>query len=723
VALGQFFNELKRRNVVRVAVAYLVSGWLVLQVVDVVISNIGAPQWVFSVFLLAGVVFFIPVLVFSWAYELTPEGLKRESEVDRSDSITSQTGRKLNLVTIGMLVAVVGFVILERVMFPVATEVPPAVAEVDDTEVTVTTVDDKSIAVLAFDDLSPGGDQAFFAEGLSEEILNVLAQVPGLKVAGRTSSFAFRGKDTDLREIGEILNVAHVLEGSVRKAGDRIRVTAQLIQASDGFHLFSKTYDRDLTDVFSVQDEIAALIGEALEAELQGASALPVVAETDVEAYDLYLLARQRIHSRNPVLMEEAIGMLDAALAIDADYAPALAQRGLVTHLMSDALGAYGDIPAAIANEQGLAFVDRALALDPGLAEAHAVRGLLVMVPGGVDNSEAIASLERALELNPNMDEGKTWLANASRDRDLKISLYEEVVARDPMFGPAFNNLITNYMGLGRLDDSEALIRRVARITGPDENVRQALATVELFRGDLSAASEDFNYAYEANPNSSVVQLWYAGTLYRLGEFERAMAVGIPDQALRVHAALGDLEAADRLLAEPDFATWSRFQMRDAANYLTAHGRSDEIVDIVNRSDGGLPTLLDELREDDSASTSYLGPLAYAYLQAGRVEEYRSLLAVMKAALDAQRAQGFDNQFHWWSQAQYAVLTGDLDKGAMYLERAFDSGATRVFGFEPLWDLAADDARFEAIFAKIIARGNEERAKLGLEPFRPPLGL
>jgi TolB-like protein/thioredoxin-like negative regulator of GroEL len=723
VALGQFFNELKRRNVVRVAAAYLVSGWLVLQVVDVVISNIGAPQWVFSVFLLAGVVFFIPVLVFSWAYELTPEGLKRESEVDRSDSITSQTGRKLNLVTIGMLVAVVGFVILERVMFPVATEVPPAVAEVDDTEVTVTTVDDKSIAVLAFDDLSPGGDQAFFAEGLSEEILNVLAQVPGLKVAGRTSSFAFRGKDTDLREIGEILNVAHVLEGSVRKAGDRIRVTAQLIQASDGFHLFSKTYDRDLTDVFSVQDEIAALIGEALEAELQGASALPVVAETDVEAYDLYLLARQRIHSRNPVLMEEAIGMLDAALAIDADYAPALAQRGLVTHLMSDALGAYGDIPAAIANEQGLAFVDRALALDPGLAEAHAVRGLLVMVPGGVDNSEAIASLERALELNPNMDEGKTWLANASRDRDLKISLYEEVVARDPMFGPAFNNLITNYMGLGRLDDSEALIRRVARITGPDENVRQALATVELFRGDLSAASEDFNYAYEANPNSSVVQLWYAGTLYRLGEFERAMAVGIPDQALRVHAALGDLEAADRLLAEPDFATWSRFQMRDAANYLTAHGRSDEIVDIVNRSDGGLPTLLDELREDDSASTSYLGPLAYAYLQAGRVEEYRSLLAVMKAALDAQRAQGFDNQFHWWSQAQYAVLTGDLDKGAMYLERAFDSGATRVFGFEPLWDLAADDARFEAIFAKIIARGNEERAKLGLEPFRPPLGL
>jgi TolB-like protein/Flp pilus assembly protein TadD len=723
VALGQFFNELKRRNVVRVAVAYLVSGWLVLQVVDVVISNIGAPRWVFSVFLLAGLVFFIPVLVFSWAYELTPEGLKRESEVDRSDSITSQTGRKLNLVTIGMLIAVVGFVILERVMFPATTEVP-AVAEVDDPQVTVTTVDDKSIAVLAFDDLSPGGDQAFFAEGLSEEILNVLAQVPGLKVAGRTSSFAFRGKDTDLREIGEILNVAHVLEGSVRKAGDRIRVTAQLIQASDGFHLFSKTYDRDLTDVFSVQDEIAALIGEALEAELQGASALPVVAETDVEAYDLYLLARQRIHSRNPVLMEEAIGMLDAALVIDADYAPALAQRGLVTHLLSDAFGSYGDIPEAIANEQALAFVNRALELDPELAEAHAVRGLLTRVGGGADNSEAIASLERALELNPNMDEGKHWLAMATRDRELKISLYEEVVARDPMFGPAFNNLIISYLGQGRLDDSEALIRRVTRITGPDANVRQALGLLAMLRGDLSAADEDLRYAYEANPNSSVVQLWYATTLYWLGEFERAMAVGKQDRALLMHAALGDFEAADRLLAEPDFATDSRRQMRDAANYLAAHGRSDEIVDIVNRTDGDLPTLLQELPVDFlSFGTTHLGPLAYAYLQADRVDEYKRVLAEMKAALDTQRASGMDNQAHWWSQAQYAVLTGDLDKGAMYLERAFDSGATRVFGFEPLWDLAADDARFVAIFEKIIARGNAERAKLGLEPFRPLLGL
>ncbi|MDH3989316.1 MAG: adenylyl cyclase, partial [Gammaproteobacteria bacterium] len=246
--MSKLFNELKRRNVNRVAVAYVIASWLILQVADVIIGNIEAPPWVFSVFLLALSLGFFPVVFFAWAYELTPEGLKKESEVDRDQSITSDTGKKLNTITIIMLVAVVAFVILERTMFSAPPE-PAAIAEAPaepvpaepaPTEVTVTAADDKSIAVLAFEDLSATGDQAFFAEGLSEELLNVLAQIRSLKVAGRTSSFAFKDKDTDLREIGEILNVAHILEGSVRKAGNRIRVTAQLIKASDGFHLFSK---------------------------------------------------------------------------------------------------------------------------------------------------------------------------------------------------------------------------------------------------------------------------------------------------------------------------------------------------------------------------------------------------------------------------------------------------------------------------------------------------
>jgi TolB-like protein len=438
---------------------------------------------VFSVFLLAGAVFFVPVLVFSWAYEITPEGVKRESEVDRSHSITHRTGRKLDLITIGMLVAVVAFVMAERTWFSQPVDV----------------------AADAPADSTSEGDQAFFVEGLSEEILNVLAQVPGLKVAGRTSSFAFKGKDSDLREIGEALNVAHILEGSVRKAGNRIRVTAQLIQASDGFHLFSKTYDRDLTDVFAVQDDLAALIGEALQTELTGEDDTPSVAQTNIEAYDYYLLARQRLHSRSPELMTEAGELLDRALAIDPNYAPALAQRALVWSLLSDGPGAYGDIPEAVAVEEGLASVTRALEIDPRLAEAHAILGLIVGdLPGRHD--EGAASLRRALELNPNSDDGKVWLARITSDFGESVELNEQVVARNPLFGPAFNNLISLYNRNAEFDRSEALIDRVERISGSDINVHQARGEVALMRGELSEAVRHFDVAFAANPNGTIVR-------------------------------------------------------------------------------------------------------------------------------------------------------------------------------------------------------------------------
>ena len=724
MTLGRFFDELKRRNVFRVAVAYLVSGWLVLQVVDVVIGNIGAPRWVFSVFLLAGIVFFVPVLVFSWAYELTPEGLKRESDVDRTRSITSQTGRKLDLVTIGMLVAVVGFVILERLVFPAATTLPATADTAEtSTEITATTIDDKSIAVLAFDDLSPGGDQAFFAEGLSEEILNVLAQVPGLKVAGRTSSFAFKGKDADLREIGEVLNVAHILEGSVRKAGDRIRVTAQLIQASDGFHLFSRTYDRDLTDVFSVQDEIAALIGEALKTELAVGEQMPAVAPTSIDAYDLYLLARQRLHSRNPELLEEAGELLDRALAIDPDYAPALAQRALVWSLLSDAPGSYGDIPDAIAVKEGLASITRALEIDPGLAEAYAVRGLIVGdVPGR--REEGIANLRRSLELNPNSDDGKVWLARLVDDFDEAVALNEQVVSRDPLYGPAFNNLIGLYNRNADFDRSEALIERVERISGPDWNVQQARGEVALMRGDLSEAVRHLSDAYAANPNGSVVQVLLGFSLYGIGEMDRAATDSRLAIAIAARAAQGDRETVDELIQDADFRTGNRVLMLEAAtNYLVAEGRAAEALEIVAANYGDVATLIEELRAEGRYGTDFIGPLAFACLQLDRENERQMLIKAMASALDEQARTGSDNWVHWMSRAQHAALTGDEDAAFRYLQTALDRGFVAVTIPDVPFTLLADDARYGSFAATAMARANREREELGLEPYRAPLGF
>ena len=224
--MSQLFDELKRRNVFRVAVAYLVSGWLVLQIAELVLDSTGAPEWVMKVLLLLGLLGLPIALVFSWAYELTPEGVKREKDVDRSSSITRDTGRKLNIVTIGMLGAVIAIFALDRLYLHEGHDAAesPAAAQAE-----------KSIAVLAFEDMSPEGDQAYFADGLSEELLNVLAQVGDLQVAGRTSSFAFKGQNKDLREIGDLLNVAHILEGSVRRSGNRIRVTARIGIAKKGW--------------------------------------------------------------------------------------------------------------------------------------------------------------------------------------------------------------------------------------------------------------------------------------------------------------------------------------------------------------------------------------------------------------------------------------------------------------------------------------------------------
>jgi len=720
--LGQLFDELKRRNVFRVAVAYVVSAWLVLQVADVVINNIGAPEWVFSVFMLAGALLLLPVLFFSWAYELTPDGIKRESEVDRSHSITRNTGRKLDLITIGMLVAVVAFVLVERTWMSQPGEVAvPKSADEASSEVTETTASDKSIAVLAFDDLSPEGNQAFFAEGLSEEILNVLAQVPGLKVAGRTSSFAFQGKGTDLREIGEILNVAHILEGSVRKAGDRIRVTAQLIQASDGFHLFSRTYDRDLTDVFAVQDDLAALIGGALQTELTGEDSIPVVAQTNIKAYDMYLLARQRIHSRNPELMMEALELLEKALEIDANYAPALAQRALVLNLLSDGMGSYGDIPEAIATEEGLSLIERALEINPRLAEAHAVFGLITYdLPGRRD--EAIASLQYALELNPNMDDGKNWLANAIDDFEKAAELYEEVLLRDPLYGPAFNNLIQSYMDHADFDRSEALIARIARITGPDDNVRQALGTIAVMRGDLSGAVRDLGQAYDANPNAEVVKVWLAFAHYLIGDMERAAEIGSTSQSIAALASLGEFDHIERLIEEPRSVSGNKlFLVNDVASYLVQRGRANEVVDFVNDNHGDVATLLRNLPVVGYFGTQYLAPLAVAYSQAGLDDEYQLLVETMESALDVQRARGSDSWIHWYSKAQYAVLTGDIDAATSHLQTALDRGYVSAEQLDPVMDLIADDKRFVSLTATALARANQERAKLGMEPYRRPL--
>ena len=311
-----FFAELKRRNVVRVGIAYVIVGWLLAQVAEFSAENFGAPDWVLKMFVIFLVLGLPLALFFAWAFELTPQGIMLEKHVEREESITHQTGRKLDFIIIAVMAAALIYMVADKF-----------IGEPEITEITETTLpEDKSIAVLPFVNMSD--DKDYFADGLSEELLNLLVRIPDLKVAGRTSSFSFKGRNEDLRLIGDALDVSTVLEGSVRRSGDRLRITAQLVSVEDGYHIWSETYDRKMADIFDIQDDVASKIISALELHLASDSSVEAGRPTqNAEAYGLYLEALAVFQEFEPLV---AIDLLDRALALDPRFAKAHEQKAVL---------------------------------------------------------------------------------------------------------------------------------------------------------------------------------------------------------------------------------------------------------------------------------------------------------------------------------------------------------------------------------------------------------
>jgi len=323
------FEELKRRNVIRMGLLYIVAGWVVLQIADVLFDPLDLPAWAFRLVLGLLLLGFPFALIFAWVFELTPEGLKREKDADPGRSITPRTGQKMNTVIVVLLVVAIAGLALDRMVPEAEQAAAPAASQVADSPgeaVAVTSEPENSIAVLPFINMSGDPDNEYFSDGLTEELLNTLVRIGGLQVTGRTSSFAFKGQNVDLREIGRLLNVANVLEGSVRKAGNRVRITAQLVKASDGYHLWSDTFDRELTDIFAVQQEIADQVTDALHVTLLGSEdKLPPTSERNPEAYEEYLRGMY-VFLRFPddfESLQRTRGHFERALELEPDYVEA----------------------------------------------------------------------------------------------------------------------------------------------------------------------------------------------------------------------------------------------------------------------------------------------------------------------------------------------------------------------------------------------------------------
>jgi len=516
--MGRFFEELKRRNVFRVGVAYLVTAWLLLQMADVVLGNIGTPDWVFKAILLVLVLGFPVALLFAWAFEMTPEGLKKEKDVDRSQSITQVTGKKLEYFTIGALSLVVLFFVAREYVFPHGEHA-------DEEAMAAQGSEPVSIAVLPFEDYSEKADQGYFSRGIAEEILNLLAKTHGLRVAARTSSFAFAGGEHDIREIGEKLDVEKVLEGSIRKSGNTIRVTAQLINIADGYHLWSETYDRDLDDIFKIQDDIASSIMTSLKVHLLGEQEHAVTAERtrDLDAYRDYLIGKERLSLATREDIEAARDKFDQAIAADPEYAPARVALAHAWLLLERE--AYGKADKKAVDAVVTPQLEKALELSPDLPEAIAIRGLHHLQRYRYE--EARNDLNRAIHLNPNYALAYLWRSETWYEQEQYLQMLadkEKAYSLDPMSLEIASQLAFDYGSFWRPRDADRIIARMFELHPGHPRAYRALAANLSNHGRYGEAALLLEEAMAAHPDTEPFPGWHAWTLFVIGLYDEAAA-------------------------------------------------------------------------------------------------------------------------------------------------------------------------------------------------------
>ncbi len=500
-----FLAELKRRNVIRVAIGYVAVSWLLLQAGALMFSAFDLPNTAVRGLFAVLVIAFVPALVFAWVYELTPEGLRRTSEVDHGDSISHLTGRKLDFLVIGVLAAAVALLLIDKFALaprreaaqvkaalesaktpPASSAAPVAAGAV--AEGAIPEIDkDPSIAVLPFANMSSDKEQEYFSDGMTEELLNLLAKVPKLRVIARTSSFAYKGKEAPIAEIARALKVAAVLEGSVRKSADHVRITVQLIRAIDSSHLWSETYDRTLDDIFKTQDEIAAAVVGQLKIKLLGA--VPTAKPVDPKTYPMLLQARALVDQGNAKSYSEAIALYEQVLAIAPDTAPAwdgLARVYINQTSTGERTVADG---YALAREAS----NKALAIDPQDGEAYSG---LARVSSDFDGDLAAAAryYQQALVLEPGsvrVLNNAALLLQACGKFDEAIAIQKYVVTVDPTRAATYHNLGITLYFVGRVDEAISALK-TALVLGPQRATSHYLvASALLLKHDAEGALKE----------------------------------------------------------------------------------------------------------------------------------------------------------------------------------------------------------------------------------------
>ena len=519
VAPKNFFTELKRRNVYKVAVAYAVVAWLLIQAASILFPTFDAPSWAMKVLVALLVLCFPVALVLSWAFEITSEGIKLESEIDPKKSISRKTGRKIVGLTIALAIVAAGLLVFQIVGrdrwarrsaegYPESGRSSAAVRYLP--------ISAKSIAVLPFDNLSRDPDNAYFCEGVQDEILTRLAKVADLKVISRTSTQHFKSAPDNLTQIAKQLGVAHILEGSVQKAGDQVRVNVQLVNGLTDTHLWADTYDRKLNDIFAVESEIAKAIADTLQAKLSGSEKHAIAARPteSSEAHQLYLKGRFFWNKRTANDLKKSVDYFQQALAADPNYA--LAYAGI-----ADAYvflpGYTGGLPQDY-YPKAMAAAKKALELDDTLAEAHTTLALALWYYD-FDFSQANREFQRAIELNPNYATGHQQYGNNTLSAlgrfDDAIAEGKRAVALDPLSLVINADLGMNYYFARRYDEAVAQLRKTQEMDRGYYYANVDLGQVLAAQRNLEGAIGEFEKARALNDDPSCWDCWLTLTALR----------------------------------------------------------------------------------------------------------------------------------------------------------------------------------------------------------------
>jgi TolB-like protein/Tfp pilus assembly protein PilF len=696
-----FFTELKRRNVFKVGVAYLVLAWVVIQVTDSAVPALHLPDWVNSLVFFLGAIGFPFALFFAWAFEVTPEGIKKESEITPDESITAHTGEKLNYIIIGLLVVALGYFVYEsRFQSQSETLVTEKYSpKIDAPKVVSQEVEGSSIAVLPFVNMSSDKEQEYFSDGISEEILNVLAKIPKLHVTSRSSAFAFKGSKINISEVAKKLGVNNVLEGSVRKSGNRIRITAQLIEAGSDKHLWSETYDRELTDIFAVQDEISAAIVDALKSKLglEVDVAKRDMSKVNLDAHNEYLKGRFYIENRNKDDLEKALAHFEKAIVLAPDYAPAWMGKGWSIYFLSEI--EYGNIPSEVALERARQAIEKALQLDPNLAEAYGILGLIEQ--GSFEDKKAIVNYKKAMALNPNYADVYSWYSNVLFEQPkMALELREKAVQISPMSLLANGNYAHSLIDFGRLDEAREVAKHILTINDSHAFPYSVLGRIQRSEGRYAEAAISYNQSVVNSPEDTSTKFGKASLLAAIGLLEQAGSVFEGSEYVHLkYWFSGNTELYTSYVRE----VYPRKE-NDSLGFLIraqAEAEAEDHVEAVKyfkltkRAETGVQRI-------------------YSYQQVGENEAAQVLLDKVKAELTTQ----LNANIEYWGPVPIeirvmaiAYLEGDLEKAITSLKQAMKKQYIIEYYYKtlPMYKKLREHPEWSALLAESDKSAAEQR--------------